>query len=48
MADPVFWGVLAARFLVPLLIPRYPLPGILGALLLACLIGGFVAIRFVF
>jgi hypothetical protein len=30
----VFWLVVAARFLVPLLIPRYPLPAILAALLI--------------
>jgi hypothetical protein len=30
----VFWLVVAARFLVPLLIPRYPLPGILAALVI--------------
>ena len=30
----VFWLVVAARFLVPLLIPRYPLPGILAALII--------------
>jgi hypothetical protein len=30
----VFWAVAGARFLLPLAIPRYPLPGILAALLL--------------
>jgi hypothetical protein len=30
----IFWVVAAARFLLPLLIPRYPLPGILASLLL--------------
>ncbi len=30
----VFWLIVAARFLVPLLIPRYPLPGILAALVI--------------
>jgi hypothetical protein len=30
----VFWLVVAARFLVPLLIPRYPLPAILAALVI--------------
>jgi len=30
----IFWLVVAARFLVPLLIPRYPLPGILAALVI--------------
>ncbi len=30
----VFWGVVAARFLVPLLIPRFPLPSIVAALVL--------------
>jgi hypothetical protein len=30
----VFWIVAVARFLVPLTIPRYPLPGILAALVL--------------
>lgn len=30
----VFWLVVAARFLVPLTIPRYPLPGILASMIL--------------
>ncbi|MFN2139240.1 MAG: hypothetical protein ACK2U5_02100 [Candidatus Promineifilaceae bacterium] len=30
----VFWAVVLARVLVPLTIPRYPLPGILAALIL--------------
>ncbi len=30
----VFWLVVAARFLVPLTIPRYPLPGILASLII--------------
>ncbi len=30
----VFWAIIAARFLVPLAIPRYPLPAIVGALIL--------------
>lgn len=30
----VFWGVAAARLLLPLMIPRYPLPGILASLIL--------------
>ncbi len=30
----ILWLVVAARFLVPLLIPRYPLPGILAALVI--------------
>jgi hypothetical protein len=30
----VFWTVVGARFLVPLLIPRYPLPAVLGCLVL--------------
>ena len=30
----VFWVVVAARFLIPLTIPRYPLPGILASLIL--------------
>jgi hypothetical protein len=30
----VFWLVVAARFLVPLLIPRYPLPAILASLII--------------
>jgi len=30
----IFWLVVAARFLVPLLIPRYPLPAILAALVI--------------
>jgi hypothetical protein len=30
----VFWAVVLARFLVPLAIPRYPLPGVLVALVL--------------
>src|SRR5829696_5300335 len=30
----VFWSVVAARFLLPLLIPRFPLPAILGCLVL--------------
>ena len=30
----IFWVVVAARFLVPLLIPRFPLPAILAALII--------------
>jgi hypothetical protein len=30
----IYWGVILARVLVPLTIPRYPLPGILAALIL--------------
>jgi hypothetical protein len=30
----VFWVVVGSRFLVPLIIPRYPLPGILAALII--------------
>jgi hypothetical protein len=30
----ILWAVVAARFLVPLLIPRFPLPGVLAALVL--------------
>jgi hypothetical protein len=30
----VFWAVVLARFLIPLTIPRYPLPGVLVALVL--------------
>jgi hypothetical protein len=30
----VFWAVVAARFLVPLLIPRYPLPAIVASLVI--------------
>jgi len=30
----VFWGVVIARFVVPLFIPRYPLPAIVAALVL--------------
>jgi len=30
----IFWVVVAARFFVPLLIPRYPLPAILAALII--------------
>ena len=30
----VFWVVVLARFLIPLTIPRYPLPGVLAALVL--------------
>ena len=30
----IFWVVAAARFLLPLTIPRYPLPGIVASLLL--------------
>ena len=33
-ATTVFLAVLAARFLVPLLIPRYPLPAVIAALIL--------------
>jgi hypothetical protein len=33
-ATAVFIAVVGARFLVPLLIPRYPLPAILAALIL--------------
>jgi hypothetical protein len=32
--DIVFWVVIAARILVPLSIPRFPLPGILAALII--------------
>jgi hypothetical protein len=32
--DVVFWCVVLARFTLPLLIPRYPLPAIIGCLLL--------------
>ena len=32
--DLVFFAVVAARFLLPLLIPRYPLPAIIGCLVL--------------
>ncbi|WP_202873237.1 hypothetical protein [Kribbella capetownensis] len=32
--DVVFWTVVLARFLLPLLIPRYPLPAIVACLLL--------------
>jgi hypothetical protein len=32
--EVVFWSVVLARFALPLLIPRYPLPGIIGCLLL--------------
>lgn len=30
----VFWAVVIARFLIPLTIPRYPLPGVLACLIL--------------
>ena len=30
----IFWAVVAARFLVPILIPRFPLPAILAALII--------------
>ncbi len=30
----VFWAVVLARFLIPLSIPRYPLPGVLASLIL--------------
>ena len=30
----VFWLVVAARFLIPLTIPRYPLPGVITSLVL--------------
>ena len=30
----VFWVVAIARFLIPLTIPRYPLPGIIASLIL--------------
>jgi hypothetical protein len=30
----IFWIIVAARFLVPLAIPRYPLPAILAALII--------------
>lgn len=30
----IFWGVVALRFLVPLFIPRYPLPAIIAAMLI--------------
>jgi hypothetical protein len=30
----ILWTVIAARFLIPLLIPRFPLPGVLAALVL--------------
>ena len=30
----VFWLVVLSRFLVPLVIPRYPLPGIIAALII--------------
>jgi hypothetical protein len=30
----ILWTVVAARFLIPLLIPRFPLPGVLAALVL--------------
>lgn len=30
----IFWAVVAARFLVPLLIPRFPLPAIIAALVI--------------
>ncbi|MEU4605018.1 hypothetical protein AB0F43_18710 [Kribbella sp. NPDC023972] len=32
--EVVFWGVVLARFALPLLIPRYPLPAIIGCLVL--------------
>ncbi|MEV5963219.1 hypothetical protein AB0L70_15730 [Kribbella sp. NPDC051952] len=32
--EVVFWSVVLARFALPLLIPRYPLPAIIGCLLL--------------
>jgi hypothetical protein len=31
----IFWGVIATRFLLPLAIPRYPIPAIVGCLILA-------------
>ncbi|WP_269849929.1 hypothetical protein [Methanosarcina horonobensis] len=30
----IFWAVVIARFLIPLSIPRYPLPGVLACLIL--------------
>ncbi|WP_440955255.1 hypothetical protein ACSAZK_17275 [Methanosarcina sp. Mfa9] len=30
----IFWAVVMARFLIPLTIPRYPLPGVLASLIL--------------
>jgi hypothetical protein len=33
-ADLAVWAVVAARFLVPLAIPRWPLPGVLGSMAL--------------
>ena len=30
----VFWAVVLGRLLIPLIIPRYPLPGVVAALLL--------------
>jgi hypothetical protein len=30
----IFWAVVAARFLLPLLIPRFPLPAVIGSLVL--------------
>ncbi len=30
----VFWAVVMARFLLPLTIPKYPLPGVLACLIL--------------
>jgi hypothetical protein len=30
----IFWAVVAARFFIPLAIPRYPLPAIITALIL--------------
>lgn len=30
----VFWAVVIARFLLPLTIPKYPLPGVLACLIL--------------
>ena len=30
----IFWAVVGARFLVPLTIPRFPLPGVIAALIL--------------
>ncbi|MEU4294817.1 hypothetical protein AB0E63_41900 [Kribbella sp. NPDC026596] len=32
--DVVFWSVVAARFVLPLFIPKYPLPAIIGCLVL--------------
>ena len=32
--EVVFWAVVLARFGLPLLIPRYPLPAIVGCLVL--------------